>query len=109
MFDSSRASVHRPSPSMCIENVSARSITMRLCMFRAMPKQSKPGPRLLVVAGTVSSILCTGLRLDSSTAPIREDRTELRRVPPSSASPRRIGRRAARRIGRRAHRTDQKT
>ncbi len=48
-----------PSPSMVIENLSARVTTSRLYTFIASPSESKPGPMLAVVAGTCTSTRST--------------------------------------------------
>ena len=56
-FSSVGGSVHLPSPLTTIENSSASSTTILLCMLSATLKQSKPGPKFDVVAGTVISTL----------------------------------------------------
>ena len=48
-----------PSPMIVIEYASARSTVTRFQTSRAKPKESKPGPRLAVVAGTLTTTRLT--------------------------------------------------
>ena len=62
-----------------MENLSERSTTKRLRSSSASPNESKPGPRLLVVPGTLTMTLWAGVKKLSHVAPIRDDRLLLRR------------------------------
>ena len=55
MFFSVVSIVSEPSPSTVNENLSALSTVTRFHTSSAKPKESKPGPRLAVVAGTLTT------------------------------------------------------
>eukprot|EP00966_Prymnesium_polylepis_P094874 2196904-Prymnesium_polylepis.1 len=57
-----------------MENWSARSTTTRFSTSSAKPKQSNPGPRLLIVPGTLIVTRWTGVKKDSVMDDIREVR-----------------------------------
>ena len=72
ILSSLQSSRSDPSPVIVIENLSARSTMMRFHTSSAKPKESKPGPRLAVVAGTLMTTRSTGLKNDSCTRWMRE-------------------------------------
>ena len=72
MLSSLQSRRSEPSPVIVIENLSARSTMTRFHTSRAKPKESNPGPRFAVVAGTLITTLSTGLKNDSWTRWMRE-------------------------------------